>query len=120
MVAIEPRRTALETKAGGHRTMDVDGERMRQRWNPRMRGADGGKDGGGAWMRRRWRGEGNGQWNPRMRFLDVNGLGEKEIRMFGKNGSQKEISDYRHVCQDASVAIKKIGQKIVSHLGIEP
>ena len=54
-------------KVGGRWQIDADGGRMQQ------------------------------QWNPRMRFLDVNGLGEKEIRMFGKNGSQKEISDYRHV-----------------------
>ena len=107
-----------ETKAGERWRVDVDGRRMQQQWNPRIRGVDGGEDGGGARMLR-W-GVGSGQRNPRMWFLDVNGLGEKEIRMSRKNGGQKEISDYRHVCQDASVAIKKIGQKIVSHLGIEP
>ena len=63
---------------------------------------------------------GSGQRNPRMRFLDVNGLGEKEIRMFGKNGSQKEISHYRHVWPRRVCSNKKIGQKIVSHPGIEP
>ena len=47
-------------------------------------------------------------------------LGKRKLECLEKNGGQKEISDYRHVCQDASVAIKKIGQKIVSHLGIEP
>ena len=54
-----------------------------------------------------------------MRFLDVNGLGEKEIRMSRKNGGQKEISEYRHMWPRRVCSNKKIGQKIMSHLGIE-
>jgi len=50
--------------------------------------------------------------------------GEKEIRMsrkkiFSKNGRQKEIFDYRHVWPRRVCSNKKIGQKIMSHLGIE-
>ena len=76
-------------KTGGRWRADADDGRMQQRWNPRMREADGGEDGGGARMRRQWRGADSGQWNPRMRFLDVNGLGEKEIGMSRKKWRAK-------------------------------
>ena len=71
MVAVRPRRTASETKAGGRWRADADGGRMRQRWNPRMRGADGDEDSGGARMRR-CAGSGTLECGK----ADVNGLGE--------------------------------------------
>ena len=73
-----------ETKAGGRWCTDADGGRMRQQWNPRMRGVDGGEDGEGACMRR-WRGADSGTIE--YRKLDVNGLGEcGKAEKFGKNG----------------------------------
>ena len=47
LVVVGPQRTTSETKAGGRWRADADDERMRQWWNPRMWGADGGEDGGG-------------------------------------------------------------------------
>ena len=96
MVAIGPRRTASEMKAGGHWRVEADGERMRQRWNPRMRGADGGEDGGGARMRRRQQGADSRTLE--CRKLDVDDLGNMGmLRNLEKKGRQKEIAYYRRV-----------------------
>ena len=66
-----------------------EGGQMRQRWNPRMWGADRGEDGGGARMqRRRQRGANSGTLE--CRKLDVNGLGEcRKAKKFGKKGQAK-------------------------------
>jgi len=69
---------------------------MRQQWNPRTRRVNGDEDGGGARMRWRWWGAGNGTLE--CGKLDVNGLGEcGKAKKFGKKGGQKEISYYRRM-----------------------
>ena len=61
---------------------------MRQQWNPRMRGANGGKDGGGVRMRRQRRGANNRTLE--CGKLDVNGLGEcGKAKKFRKNWRAK-------------------------------
>ena len=83
-------RTSMNSvREEGERTLDADADdgRMQQRWNPRMRGADGGEDGGGEQMR--WRGANSGTLE--YGKLGVNGLGEcGKAKKFGRKGWAKE------------------------------
>ena len=84
-----------------------------------MQGADRGEDGGGVWMRRRRRGAVIGTLE--CGKLDVNGLGEcGKAKKFGKKAGKRKFLITDACGQDASVPIKKAGQKIVSHSEIEP
>jgi hypothetical protein len=89
MVAVRPWRMASETKVGGRWHVDADGGRMQQRWNPRMRGVDGGEDSGGVrmqWRQRRGVDSGTLQCGK----LDVNAFGEcGKAKKFGKKGLAK-------------------------------